>query len=196
MGLSPARMAAVKGSGRKAGARERDDFYPTPRWATQALLDVEGFVQPIWECACGEGHMAEVLREAGYHVVPTDLVDRGYGQARVDFLMESTLRAPVIVTNPPYKLAGQFARHALALGADKVCLLVQLSFLEGADRARTLFATHPPARVWIFAKRPHFEKNRAVEEGSGLQAYAWVVWNRFSGGPPRLGWLMRKVGEK
>lgn len=37
-GLSPSRMAAVKGVGRKAAARERDDFYPTPRSAPRSSM--------------------------------------------------------------------------------------------------------------------------------------------------------------
>ena len=193
MSLSPARMAALRGARRSRGARERHDFYPTPAWATEALLDVEHFARPVWECACGAGHMARVLQAAGLPVVATDLVDRGFGEARVDFLREASLRAPNIVTNPPYKLAGQFARHALALGAEKLCLLVQLSFMEGVARARALFTATPPARVWVFARRPGFAKRRVVERGGGNQAFAWIVWDRWHAGPPTLGWLMRGV---
>ena len=41
------------------------DFYPTPRWATYALIDNEKFNGRIWECACGDGAMSEVLQETG-----------------------------------------------------------------------------------------------------------------------------------
>ena len=33
----------------------------------------------IWECACGQGHLSEVLKANGYNVKSTDLIDRGYG---------------------------------------------------------------------------------------------------------------------
>jgi hypothetical protein len=32
-----------------------DDFYRTPECAVRALLRVESFSSPIWECACGDG---------------------------------------------------------------------------------------------------------------------------------------------
>ena len=37
------------------------DFFPTPAWATHALIDNETFVGDIWECACGNGAMSAVL---------------------------------------------------------------------------------------------------------------------------------------
>ena len=37
------------------------DFFPTPAWATHALIESERFDGEIWECACGDGAMARVL---------------------------------------------------------------------------------------------------------------------------------------
>src|SRR5690349_21675354 len=71
------------------------DFYATPPEATRALLTVEGFDAPIWEPACGDGAISRPLIEAGHDVVSTDLIDRGYGTAGIDFIREST-RAPSI----------------------------------------------------------------------------------------------------
>src|SRR6476619_5835454 len=62
------------------------DFYPTPAWATYALVENEPFIGDIWECACGDGAMSEVLAEAGNHVHSSDLYDRGYGEIGIDFL--------------------------------------------------------------------------------------------------------------
>ncbi|MDE8344167.1 MAG: hypothetical protein POG24_10155, partial [Acidocella sp.] len=39
------------------------DFYPTPGWATYALINSEQFEGDIWEPACGDGSMSEVLAE-------------------------------------------------------------------------------------------------------------------------------------
>ena len=47
-----------------AGVAKSHNFYPTPPEATRALLSVETFDGPIWEPACGQGHIAKVL-EAG-----------------------------------------------------------------------------------------------------------------------------------
>lgn len=62
------------------------DFFPTPAWATHALIDNEKFVGDIWECACGNGAMSDVLETRGNNVVSSDLFQRGYGEGGVDFL--------------------------------------------------------------------------------------------------------------
>jgi hypothetical protein len=171
--------------------REKDDFYPTPPEGTEALLSVEKFDGPIWEPACGAGDMSRVLETAGYEVVSTDLVARGYGQSRVDFLMESRSLAPNIVTNPPFKLAEQFATKAISLAAAKVCLLVRIQFLEGASR-RVLFNRSPLARVWVFSWRLPISRGevKPIEERTGSMAtYAWFVWEQGFIGKPTLGWI-------
>ena len=53
------------------------DYFPTPRWATFALIDNERFDGDIWECACGGGEMSEVLEETGRPVFSSDLYERG-----------------------------------------------------------------------------------------------------------------------
>lgn len=65
--------------------RETNDYYATEPKAAQLLMEVETFSPLIWECACGEGHLAKEFEKAGYSVYATDLVDRGYGYQQ-DFL--------------------------------------------------------------------------------------------------------------
>ena len=65
--------------------REVNDYYATDPRATELLLELESFAPWIWECACGEGHIAKVLEAAGHHVFASDLIDRGYGLVQ-DFL--------------------------------------------------------------------------------------------------------------
>ena len=52
--------------------REKDDFYPTPIEATQALLDREKFTGNVLEPACGDGAMSKVLINNGYQVISSD----------------------------------------------------------------------------------------------------------------------------
>lgn len=173
--------------------REKDDFYPTPPEGTRALLAVENFDGPIWEPACGAGDMARVLSAAGYEVVATDLMDRGYGQSHRDFLMEWEPVAPNIVTNPPFKLAEQFVRHALALSSGKVAMLCRLAWLEGKGR-RELFTGTPLARVWVFAGRLSMQRGALGKSGQGgMLAFAWFVWEHGHSGPPTLGWISPDV---
>lgn len=176
--------------GRAAGGILSDDFYPSPPEAVEALLSVEVFNGPVWEPACGDGAISKVLLAHNLDVVSTDLVDRGYGESRVDFLMEHLPRAPSIITNPPFKLSEQFARKALTLTTEKVAFLMRLVWLEGQKR-RSLFETTPLANVWVFSKRlPRMHRGDYTgQKSTSSIAFAWFVWDHSHTGRPRLGWL-------
>jgi len=49
------------------------DYFPTPAWATHALADNEQFDGDIWESACGNGAMSDVLELYGNRVASSDL---------------------------------------------------------------------------------------------------------------------------
>jgi hypothetical protein len=164
------------------------DYFPTPRWATHALADNEKFTGPIWESACGNGAMSEVLALYGNSVASSDLYDRGYGEAGIDFL-DCNRRAPNIVTNPPYNSAEGFVRSGLEKADRKFALLLRLAFLEGANRQRTIFSRCPPSRVWIFSERITFYPANAEQKGSGTTAYAWFVWDKDAEARTELKWF-------
>lgn len=169
--------------------REKDDFYPTPPEGTEALLRVEKFDGSIWEPACGDGAISKVLAAHGYDVVSTDLIDRGYGTPRVDFLMESRSLAPNVVTNPPFKMVAPFIRQSLALTTGRVAMLLRLACLEGTDRRR-IYDTSPLARVWVFSRRLPFKRPGWADTGAGgMLPFAWFVWEHGYTGKPTLGWL-------
>jgi hypothetical protein len=123
----------------------------------------------------------------------TDLYARGYGELGVDFL-KAKRKADNIVTNPPYNVAEAFVAQGLKLARHKFALLLRLAFLEGANRANTIFLKHPPARVWVFSERITFYMKHAERAGSGTTAYAWFVWDKAAKGPTELRWL--KPGYK
>jgi hypothetical protein len=176
--------------------RHPEDFYPTWPAATRALLSVERFDGAIWEPACGTGDMSRVLESAGYDVISTDLIDRGYGEGGRDFLMEWSPLAPNIVTNPPFRWAIEFTDRALQLTTGKVALFLRLAFLEGEKRGRW-FPETPLARVWIMSRRVPMQRGRIHEEGDGggVIAFAWFVWDHAHSGPPALGWLDWKTAD-
>ena len=169
--------------------REKNDFYPTPPEATEALLSKERFDGPIWEPACGDGAISKVLEAAGHSVISTDLVDRGYGTSGVDFLMEYRPLAPNIVTNPPFKMVAPFLRQSVALTTGKVAMLLRVACLEGAER-REIFESSPFARLWVFARRLTMNRGGyAGSETGGMIAFAWFVFDHSHHGPPTIGWL-------
>jgi len=166
--------------------REKNDFYATPEESTEKLLNVVTFRGRIYEPCCGQGHISEVLVKHGYEVFSSDLVDRGYGTPRVDFLME-TQKYDNVVTNPPFKNALEFAEKALELSRYKVALLLKLSFLEGVAR-RNFFKRYPPEKVWVFSQRQALMKNGEPHSG-GMLALAWFIWSKDNIESPTVGWV-------
>lgn len=184
-------MAGPRGNDRAAFSERGDDLYETPPVAVEALLRIEHIPQNVWEPACGPGKIAHVLRDAGRDVYATDLVNYAtpdqdaFGR---DFLMERS--APIgceaIVTNPPFKLAGQFVAHALEL-CPLVIMLLRLAFLESEKRIPIL-DNGMLARVHVFRKRLPM-MHRAGWEGrkaSSGMVFAWFVWDRAHSGPIEL----------
>jgi hypothetical protein len=169
------------------------DFFPTPKWATFALIDNENFTGSIWECACGNGAMSEVLSETGCQIYSSDLYDRGYGEVGRDFLTYRQ-KADNIITNPPYNCAEAFVSAGLKQAKHKFALLLRLAFLEGANRSHTIFSKSPPSRVWVFSERITFYPAGAKRKGTGTTAYGWFVWDKGSPSHTELRWI--KPGYK
>ena len=165
-----------------------DDFYPTPAWATYALIDNEKFDGNIWECACGDGAMSQVLEGKGYDVISTDLYDRGFGEGGVDFLKENRV-VDNIITNPPYNGAESFLNKALDVSRKKVAFLLRLAFLEGVKRNKTIFSSHPPSIVWVFSERLTFYPKNKEPISNGSTAYAWFVWDKENMKKTELKWF-------
>lgn len=157
--------------------------------ATEALLRVERLPRIIWEPACGRGRIVNVLRKAGHCVFASDLVDYGFAASSRDFLMELTLPqgCEAIITNPPFKLAGEFVAHALELGCPKIVMLLRLAFMESEKRCAILDNGFL-ARVHVFRKRlpmMHRDGWEGRKANSGM-AFAWFVWDRTHSGPTEL----------
>lgn len=179
---------AFKPPARRFADLDGPDFFPTPPWATYALIENEKFVGDIWECACGNGAMSSVLEETGGTIVSSDLYDRGYGEADHDFI-GSSYTSDNIITNPPFNAAEHFVHQGVRSSHKKFALLLRLAFLEGANRARTVFKDYPPSRVWVFSERITFYPLNAERKGSGTTAYAWFVWDKDAPGGTELKWF-------
>lgn len=176
--------------GRGLLVRQKDDFYPTPREAVDALLRVENLPKDIWECACGDGAISEPLMTAGHNVISTDLNDWKYGKTGVDFLMETKPLAPAVVTNPPYKLANEFIVKCMDMELDYFAMLLRLAFLEGKQRREVIYNRQAPARVHVFSERLTMWRGdeEQPEGSSGFIAFAWFVWEKGNT-ETKLGWI-------
>lgn len=163
------------------------DYFPTPPWATRALFE-HAFVDlpnpadncwNVWEPACGEGHMAEVLREYCSDVEATDIFDYGYGDRVLDFLSDEASNAcpDWIITNPPFgENSAAFVERALDIAQAGVAMFVRLQWLEGVGRYERIFRDRPPTRIAFFAERVPLHKDRWEPDGGTMTAYIWLVW--------------------
>lgn len=194
-GNKAATFVTLAASNHFDGKREVNDYYATDPKAVKMLLSVERFNPYIWECACGEGHISEELKKAGYNVWSTDLIDRGYGDVKDFFLFTERTRSDLdIITNPPYKYAKEFVEHALEVVQDgcKVAMFLKIQFLEGRARKK-LFEKYPPKKVYVFSSRVNCAKNGDFEKyQSRAVCYAWFVWEKGFKGHPIIDWLIEE----
>ncbi|MBS7212665.1 MAG: NAD(P)-dependent oxidoreductase, partial [Megamonas funiformis] len=86
-----------------------------------------------------------------------------------------------IITNPPYKIALPFLKHALNIinTGSKVALFLRLLFLEGIERGK-FFKEFPPKKVYVSSARLNCAKNGDFKtySKSTAMAFAWFVWEK------------------
>lgn len=176
-------------------SREADDFYATDPTAVRLLLEKEKFSPVIWEPACGQGHISEELKNNGYEVISTDLVDRGYGDKHgLDFLTTDWIPEGDfdIITNPPYKIATEFTLSALDKLKDgqKLAMFLKILFLEGKERRKKIFDVHPPKKIYVASGRLNCARGGDFVTYTGSAVcYAWFVWEKGYKGETTIEWI-------
>lgn len=183
-------MATLNATSHAINERAESDFYATPQSAVEKLLELEQFTHNVWECACGKGHISEVLKLRGYSVTSTDIIDRGYGGV-LDFLTCTEKTDSDIVSNPPFKFAQEFVEKAIELVRDggKVVFLLRIQFLEGVKRKK-LFRKCPPRKVYVASRNIRCARNGDFEHATGnASTYAWFVWEKGNADLPVLDWF-------
>jgi len=178
------------GTGKRKKARQPMDFYETPRWATETLLDVVG-IKPtcfcrrgdpvtVYEICSGEDSITKVLRERCFVVNTNDLDPKRPSETHFDATnVAAYYRAPTwtegwdwIITNPPYydgtiamiREADRWARSGRAF-------LCRLTFLEPTGNNGPYLAENPPDLV-IVMKRISFDGSGQTDNVPA----AWLVW--------------------
>lgn len=157
------------------------DFYPTPPWAVRGLMkyilnDIDCGIMSVLEPACGNGAMAETLREYFGQVAAFDIVDRGYGSI-ADFMQECNEEYDWIITNPPFNLAEKFIEKSMSRARFGAAFFVRTSFLESVGRFDRLFKDNPPDIIAQFSERVSLHKGELSDLGGSAVSYCWMVWN-------------------
>jgi hypothetical protein len=177
-------------------AKDSADDFPTPPWATRALLEYiincrEGLAnKSCLEPACGAGHMARTLAEYFGSVHYSDANQYGFGPVR-DFLSYpfETNSVDWVITNPPFRLSEEFVVRALQVANEGVAILARTVFIESVGRYRNLFEKTPPTIFAQFSERVPMVKGRLDRKASTATGYAWLVWEKSSSDQPLLRWI-------
>lgn len=171
-----------------------DDF-PTPPWATRALLEHVLDTASLrslscLEPACGAGHMAKVLKEYFGEVRFSDAYPYGYGPIRdyISYPYEANA-VDWVITNPPFRLAEEFVLRSLTVARRGVAILARTVFLESSGRYREIFEKSPPSVFAQFVERVPMVKGRLDIKATTATGYAWFVWDKQGKGGPRLAWV-------
>lgn len=174
--------------------RRELDFYPTPPEVTHALMQFIGeagirsgtnenspYMEDwsVWECACGNGAMSEVLMKYAGDTYSTDIRETGFGVGGIDFLKDSPSGVDAIITNPPFNLSEEFIRHALSC-VPVVAMLLKSQYWHAAKRFK-LFQEFPPAYVLPLTWRPDFlfdQREKGGKAAAPTMEVAWTLWVR------------------
>lgn len=193
-------FATLGRSNHSSYERAEDDFYSTDPQALEVFLQAlkrDGIIlnNTVWECACGNGALSEVLYSHGYDVISSDKVFRGYQKTDfcADFLKwQGKFKVDAdILTNPPFKYAKEFVEKGLEYveAGNKVIMLLRIQFLEGQKR-REMFDKTPPKYVYVNSARVQCFINGEVKENmSSAACYCWFIWEKGYTGETILRWI-------
>lgn len=181
-----------------------DDF-PTPPWATRALIEhvvaskASLDAMTCLEPACGRGHMSVALADYFREVASYDVFDYGFGGV-ADFLKTKHADQSFdwVITNPPFRLAEDFIKHAMKIARHGVAMLTRTVFIESVGRYERLFKPNPPSSFAQFVERVPMVKGRVDKKASTATGYGWLVWEKGHPNRTQLVWIppCRKLLER
>jgi hypothetical protein len=183
-------MATLNASNHSKNERHQNDYYATPEIAIIKLLEKEPFTD-VWECACGEGHISEILKKYNIHFFSSDIIDRGYGEV-IDFLKVNKKYSGDIITNPPFKYSTEFVYKAMEIlkTGSKLALLLRIQFLESVKRYE-MFQKFPPYKILVFSRNIRCAKNGDFKNATGnASTYAWFIWRKGFKAKPKIEWII------
>lgn len=174
-------------------AHDSLDDFPTPPWATRAIMDL---LIPIldkrfgtrwnadWaarEPCANRLHMVKPLRSIFDDVLISDIHDYGYDYPLMDYLFPGAMmRAEATFFNPPFKLAEQFIHRSFDTPSWRMtAALVRTNFLEGEGRYRRLWSKRPPTIVAHFSERVVMVKGRLLDPDV-------PIWTQRPGRKPKM----------
>jgi hypothetical protein len=167
--------------------RRPNDFYPTPTWATEHMIDAVPFSLAkgiILEPCCGARDIVRPIQQHNPAVFTCD-IDR---QHQPDLVADMTRRdswdAAVdiigtlpqwVITNPPFNAAHHILPLALECCTVGVIALLRISYSEPCEnRARWLWENQERQSILYLPRRVSFTGDGNTDN----VATAWFIWGK------------------
>lgn len=161
--------------------RHEDDFYATPAWCTEALIQAApaiGSCGSVLDPCCGDGAILDVFSTKTYGIEINEgraatAMLKGHAVRQDDALAANWPTADAIITNPPFFLAMEFLQKAIARAWETeayVAFLLRLNWL-GSKKRKEFHQKHP-ADLYIMSRRPSF-----IGGATDSIEYAWYTYH-------------------
>ena len=161
------------------------DFYETPTWGTELMLDYLNLKLGLTalEPCNGRGSISNVLKARGLDVTTFDIDSEREADKHLDFLTyDGHDEFDLVITNPPFKsnFNWEFAIKSLEVVKDGglVIMLGHITKLEGQKRVR-FYDEYPMKIVLVHSKRYDINGKTGI-------GYAWFIWQKGYQGPTEL----------
>lgn len=157
--------------------RRKNDWYPTPSSATEALLKEYTFSGTILEPCVGDGAMHKVLTTLGLPIITNDIdikwkADHHLNASSPD-LYAATGPIDWVITNPSFKDAFEILKQSYLHADIGVAMLLRISFLEPTFKRQQWLAENPPTSLFILP-RISFTNDGKTDSCT----CAWMIWRK------------------
>jgi len=181
----------------RGGIRHPADFYATPAWCVERLLERLHLRGGAWlEPGAGEGNLIRAVNRDDIRWTALELREECRPHLEMlapvpEIIITDKFVAPglhdsekplagrrfdVAFGNPPFSLAQEFVQESLKV-ADTVVMLLRLDFLSSQERAPFMKSQVPD--VYVIPDRPSFTGYRTDSSN-----YGWFVWRAADHGRP------------
>lgn len=141
--------------------------------------------ETILEPCVGDGGIAIPLKELGYQVEGTDIVDGDEFDA-IKLKYWDNKSPDWVITNPPFNQATPIIEHALEHAKKGVIMLLRSSYLEPCQNRRHLLDDRI-RQVTYCNPRPRF---RTDTKGSDSSTVVFIVWDKHEGWNTHITYLV------
>jgi hypothetical protein len=157
------------------------DLFETPNYATELLVPfIPKDINTIWECACGDYKITNVLKSKGYDTFSSDLK---YG---ANFLITHYIFSPpiniCIITNPPFSLKQKFFNKCIEYNLPFALLLpfdMNMWLCEAFDKY--------DCQALVPNRRINYITPTGLSEATGHTSYYHSMWlTRYFNLPKQL----------